>query len=58
MSDAGEYAFDGFPIETAERYGGQNSPRTLAIVGSHPKGLVGVPWEDPSVEVLLSTRRR
>jgi len=52
MNHAGEYALDGFSIEVA-RYGSDYRSRTLAIVGSHPKGLDGIPWDDLSLEVLL-----
>lgn len=30
-----------------------NQVRTLAIVGSHPWGLNLVPWDDPTVEIML-----
>ncbi len=36
-------------------HGGLHYPtrRAVAIVGSHPKGLENVPWDDPAVEVWL-----
>lgn len=52
----GEFAADGFPIESphAKVCGGQSSARRrLAIVGSHPKGLEGVPWDDPTIEIWI-----
>jgi hypothetical protein len=32
---------------------GEIPSRTLAIVGSHPKGREGIPWDDPMVDILL-----
>jgi hypothetical protein len=55
MNLAGVTELDGYPVETLAGFdsGTNHRYRTLAIVGSHPEGLEGVPWDDPSVEVWL-----
>ena len=51
---SGEINYD-FPVTVAPIAGRGNGHqrRALAIVGSHPTGLEGVPWDDPDVEILL-----
>lgn len=57
MNHAGEAAPVGIPVDLITddyaRVLSSNPAHALAIVGSHPKGLDQVPWDDPNIDILV-----